>query len=184
MSTRSGCLWNISRRSCKKVSPLFVGGAPLLNWQSVPGRRYAFTLQLMLKRFKRRKTGSMSRSPQLPRPGHRSGEGSHSLDMSMGHPMSQHSHGHNQALSPTYDSHLTAHPESMGHMGPNMQQPHLQYGGGAGVENIWHNFETTSADQLPVWLSDQTLGGASFSQNGIDAFLLPNDYLPPAPQIW
>ncbi|GJE85799.1 fungal specific transcription factor domain-containing protein [Phanerochaete sordida] len=152
--------------------------------QEVPGTRYAFTLQLMLKRFKRRKTGSMSRSPQLPRPGHRSGEGSHSQDMSMGHPMSQHPHGHNQALSPTYDSHLTAHPESMGHMGPNMQQPHLQYGGGVGVENIWHNFETTSAEQLPVWLSDQTLGGASFSQNGIDAFLMPNDYLPPAPQIW
>jgi hypothetical protein len=52
------------------------------------------------------------------------------------------------------------------------------------VDHIWRGFEMTSNEQLPVWLSDQTLGGSSFSQNGMDAFLLPNDYLPPAPQIW
>ena len=52
------------------------------------------------------------------------------------------------------------------------------------ADNIWRGFEQTSTDQLPVWLSDQSLGGNSFSQSGIDAFLLPNDYLPPAPQIW
>ena len=52
------------------------------------------------------------------------------------------------------------------------------------VNNIWRGFEATSAEQLPVWLSDQSLGGNSFSQSGIDAFLLPSDYLPPAPQIW
>jgi len=53
----------------------------------------------------------------------------------------------------------------------------------ADVNNIWRGFEATSAEQLPVWLSD-SLGGNSFSQSGIDAFLLPPDYLPPAPQIW
>jgi hypothetical protein len=52
------------------------------------------------------------------------------------------------------------------------------------AENIWRGFEMTSNEQLPVWISDQTLGGHSFSQNGMDAFLLPTDYLPPAPQIW
>ena len=70
---------------------------------------------------------------------------------------------------------------------------HMQIGGvpqqyapgyAPNIENIWRGFETTSNEQLPVWLSDQTLGGASFSANGIDAFLLPTDYLPAAPQIW
>ncbi|EKM61311.1 uncharacterized protein PHACADRAFT_168746 [Phanerochaete carnosa HHB-10118-sp] len=151
----------------------------------VPGKRYAFTLQLMLKRFKRRKASSMSRSPQLPRPGHRSGESSHSQDMTVGHPISQHPHAQNQAMSPTYDATFAAHSEPMGHMGPNMQQQYFaQYGGTGNVESIWRGFESTSIEQLPVWLSDQSLGGASFSQHGIDAFLLPNDYLPPAPQIW
>jgi hypothetical protein len=52
------------------------------------------------------------------------------------------------------------------------------------VDNIWRGFEMTSNEQLPVWLSDQSLGGHSFQQNGMDAFLLPTDYLPPATQIW
>ncbi|KAI0686657.1 hypothetical protein BC835DRAFT_1379255 [Cytidiella melzeri] len=141
----------------------------------VPGKRYALTLQLMLKRFKRRKTGSVSRSPQVARPGHPMREGS-SQDVGIGHHMSQH------PISPTYDSHLTSHPEAMGHLAPGVaQQQYGQYA--ANIDNIWRGFETTSTEQLPVWLSDQTLGGASFSQNGIDAFLLPTDYLP-APQIW
>ncbi|KAI0785462.1 hypothetical protein BC629DRAFT_1517230 [Irpex lacteus] len=144
----------------------------------VPGRRYALTLQLMLKRFKRRKTGSISRSPQVARPGQSMREGSaHSQDLGIGHHIST------NPISPTYDSHYTAHPESMGHVAAG---PAHQYYGqyAANIDNIWRGFESTSTEQLPVWLSDQTLGGASFSQNGIDAFLLPNDYLPPAPQIW
>ncbi|CAL1695059.1 unnamed protein product [Somion occarium] len=123
----------------------------------VPGRRYALTLQLMLKRFKKRK-------------------------MSQG--MSQ------QPMSPVYDTHFAAHPDSAmaRHVQPQQQQqmgaphPYNQYQSNA--DHIWRGFEATSNEQLPVWLSDQTLGGASFSQNGIDAFLLPNDFLPPAPQIW
>ena len=144
----------------------------------VPGKRYAFTLQLMLKRFKRRKTGSISRSPQVARPGQSMREGSaHSQDLAMGHHISP------NPVSPTYDSHYTAHPESMAHVAA--ASGHQYYGQYAtNVDNIWRGFESTSIEQLPVWLSDQSLGGASFSQNGIDAFLLPNDYLPPAPQIW
>lgn len=52
------------------------------------------------------------------------------------------------------------------------------------AEQIWRGFEMTSNEQLPVWISDQSLGGQSFPQHGYDAFLLPPDYLPPAPQIW
>jgi hypothetical protein len=52
------------------------------------------------------------------------------------------------------------------------------------LDHIWRGFETTANEQLPVWLSDQSLGGNSFQQNGMDAFLLPSDYLPPAPLSW
>lgn len=152
----------------------------------MPGKRYALTLQLMLKRFKRRKTGSMSRSPDLPRPLHRGSiDSTHSQDMAMGHPMSQHPHLPNQPLTPTYNTTFTTQPESMAHMGTMPQQHFGQYAvANPSIDNIWRGFESTSAEQLPVWLSDQSLGGTSFSQHGIDAFLLPNDYLPPAPQIW
>jgi hypothetical protein len=67
-------------------------------------------------------------------------------------------------------------------MNAHMQVPNTT--DAVNVDHIWRGFEMTSNEQLPVWLSDQTLGGNSFSQNGMDAFLLPNDYLPPAPQIW
>jgi len=57
------------------------------------------------------------------------------------------------------------------------------------MAHVWHgNF--TEADQMlrvmdptdvPVWISDQSLGGQSFTQHGLDAFIIP----PPeyAPQI-
>ena len=126
----------------------------------------------------------MSRSPKMARPihpGHRGSidQNAHAIDVQMAHPnMSQH-----QPLTPTYDTTFTAHPEAMGHPIPGAvpPQPFGQY---AALDQIWRGFESTAEQQLPVWLSDQTLGGQSFSQNGIDAFLLPNDYLPPGPQIW
>ncbi len=95
----------------------------------------------------------------------------------MAHPMSQHQH---QPLSPGYDASFS-HPEAMAHGVPGAVPQ--QFGQYSNIEHIWRGFESTSTEQLPVWLSDQSLGGASFSQNGIDAFLLPNDYLP-TPQIW
>ena len=109
----------------------------------------------------------------------REGSTHSSQDLSLGHHIAN-------PISPTYDSHYTAHPESMTHMGSGAGGPAQQYYGqyAANIDNIWRGFESTSTEQLPVWLSDQSLGGASFSQNGIDAFLLPADYLPPAPQIW
>ncbi|KAI0639613.1 hypothetical protein C8Q77DRAFT_1082056 [Trametes polyzona] len=147
----------------------------------VPGKRYALTLQLMLKRFrKRRQSISTSRSPTMPRDQrHRSvsDAGGYSSDAVSQSATSQ------PPTSPTFDPSYQGHPDAVGHvpMGP----PHgyaQQYA--PNIENIWRGFETTSNEQLPVWLSDQSLGGASFGANGIDAFLLPADYLPAAQQIW
>ncbi|OBZ79930.1 Transcriptional activator of proteases prtT [Grifola frondosa] len=147
----------------------------------VPGKRYALTLQLMLKRFRKRKSLSTSRSPKTAREQrHRSqsdaaGYSSDAISQSV---------NSQQPISPTFDSPYSAHPEAMGqmHMGVPQQQFAQQYA--PNIDHIWRGFEATANEQLPVWLSDQSLGGASFSANGIDAFLLPNDYLPPAPQIW
>lgn len=86
-----------------------------------------------------------------------------------------------QPVSPTYEMTFPHYVEQMNtHTAMGASQV-VQY---TNVDQIWRGFETTANEQLPVWLSDQTLGGASFSQNGIDAFLLPPEYLPPAPQIW
>ncbi|KAH9982335.1 hypothetical protein BGW80DRAFT_1262820 [Lactifluus volemus] len=129
----------------------------------IPGKRYALTLQLMLKRSMKRKTGSSSVSPKLPRESYQS-------KVPVERPASM---AVNQVVNPTpiSPSILPAYPST-----------HPGYV--ANVDNIWRGFEATSTEQLPVWLSDQSLGGNTFSQSGIDAFLLPNDYFPPAPQIW
>ncbi|KAI0005575.1 hypothetical protein BJV74DRAFT_805347 [Russula compacta] len=139
----------------------------------IPGKRYAVTLQLMIKRHMKRKTGS-SRSPKLPR---------ESYQPKVERPASM---AVNQVVNPTpvspsvYDSSAGALVSPQGF--PVYATAHPGYI--ANADYIWRGFEATSTEQLPVWLSDQTLGGNSFSQSGIDAFLLPNDYLPPAPQIW
>jgi hypothetical protein len=80
------------------------------------------------------------------------------------------------SFSPSYDTTFSSPdaPIHPGHTSVPVQD----------AEHIWRGFEMTANEQLPVWLSDQSLGGHSFSQNGMDAFLLPSDYLPPAPQIW
>lgn len=160
--------------------------AALMN--EIPGKRYALTLQLMLKRAKKRKSGSSSRSPRMPRepypPHHRSlsmvaDTSNNGMATMNQQPMNP------EQFSPTYDPSFSS-PDMHGHphqqVGAHMQHPGVNDAPNA--DNIWRGFEMTSNEQLPVWLSDQTLGGNSFSQNGMDAFLLPNDYLPPAPQIW
>lgn len=92
-----------------------------------------------------------------------------------------------EQFSPPYEAPFSS-PEIPMHVqhGPQMgvHMPGQNTTDAVNVDSIWRGFEMTSTEQLPVWLSDQSLGGSSFSQNGMDAFLLPNDYLPPAPQIW
>ncbi|KAG6887862.1 hypothetical protein C0995_012113 [Termitomyces sp. Mi166 len=163
----------------------------------VPGKRYALTLQLMLKRSKKRKTGSTSRSPKNTREPYRP------MPMSLDHPAMSgpgpvpHQR-HQEAFASQYDTSLSdqMHSQHVGsgglphqHHVPHHQQQQIQHQqpyqhGLPEAEHIWRGFEATANEQLPVWISDQSLGGTSFTQNGMDAFLLPNDYMPPAPQIW
>jgi hypothetical protein len=150
----------------------------------IPGKRYALTLQVMLKRFKNRKSVSASRSPKTTRDAHRP---ANVMDTNTSSPMQVAP----VPYSPVYETNFAARPENVlvgNH--PQMQPQqhihahHQQHFHHPDAENIWRGFEMTSNEQLPVWISDQTLGGNTFSQNGMDAFLLPADYLPPTPQIW
>ncbi|KAF7306766.1 Fungal-trans domain-containing protein [Mycena indigotica] len=133
----------------------------------IPGKRYALTLQVMLKRSRKRKSASSaSRSPKTTRDAHH--------PMAMPIDQGHHQPQHPEPFSPydaTFASPTTAHPP---------HPPHHP----SEAEHIWRGFEMTASEQLPVWISDQSLGGNSFSQNGINAFLLPQDYLPATPQIW
>lgn len=185
----------------------------------VPGQRYALTLQVMLRRAKKRRHQSSSRSPATT-----SRENQRS-SMTLDHPsglslnaMSVSQHRNSEQLqgqfgpppqypgsdSPGYNHSMSqqnqqrVHPQqSHGHLSHTNQQlqPYsvsapmhhhcLQHNGGpTDAEHIVHDYRLTANEQLPVWISDQTLGGNTFLQNGMDAFLLPTDYLPPAPQIW
>jgi len=142
----------------------------------------------MLKRAKKRKAASSSRSPKMAREPHLTQHRPMSMVTDPSSGMTINPQMNPEQFSPPYDPSFSSpetpihgHPVPH-HMGPRMQGPNTT--DTVNVDNIWRGFEMTSNEQLPVWLSDQTLGGNSFSQNGMDAFLLPNDYLPPAPQIW
>jgi hypothetical protein len=156
----------------------------------IPGKRYALTLQLMLKRGKKRKAASTSRSPKMSRESHPHPTHHRSLSMVsepspsmvMSQPMNTEQFSPTYSEAPFSSPEMTMHTQHGPHMGVHV--PHQNTTDVVNVDNIWRGFEMTSNEQLPVWLSDQSLGGSSFSQNGMDAFLLPNDYLPPAPQIW
>lgn len=91
--------------------------------------------------------------------------------------MQQNMHASSEHFPHKYETASISSPEVM-------QQMHMIPQQTAEVDSIWRGFEMTSNEQLPVWISDQSLGGNTFSQQGMDAFLLPADYLPPAPQIW
>ncbi|KAJ6519653.1 hypothetical protein C8R45DRAFT_952252 [Mycena sanguinolenta] len=138
----------------------------------IPGKRYALTLQVMLKRSRKRKSGSStSRSPKISRDSHRPMV----MSVDPSHPGNIPQH-QSEPFSPAYEPFT-----SPGSTHPPTHQVHLH---ATDADHIWRGFEMTASEQLPVWISDQTLGGNSFSQNGMNAFLLPQDYLPPTPQIW
>ncbi|TFK30814.1 hypothetical protein FA15DRAFT_662869 [Coprinopsis marcescibilis] len=166
---------------------------------AIPGKRYALTLQLMLKRSTKRAQTSMSRSPESIR------ESQRMVPMPMSHqsnvgsmpppPIPRNA----EPTSPTYEMPFAGPPSNHGIHGQNLHppgpvnmahHPHHQHQGfldpsKAMDPNWWERtYEMAPPEQVPVWLSDHSLGGASFSQHGMDAFLLPNDYLPAQPQIW
>ncbi|TFK77263.1 hypothetical protein BDN72DRAFT_35198 [Pluteus cervinus] len=152
----------------------------------IPGKRYALTLQLMLKRSKKRKAGSTSRSPKAvgreqPRP----------MPMAVDHPGAPSNappgvpvaqYRGSEPFSPAYEAGASYANHQMHGVqippGVVVHPQHYQYV--ADVENIWRGFEQTSTEQLPVWISE-SLGGHPLSQHGMDAFLLPQDYVPPVP---
>ncbi|KAJ7706360.1 hypothetical protein B0H17DRAFT_1036885 [Mycena rosella] len=141
----------------------------------IPGKRYALTLQVMLKRSRKRKSGSStSRSPKTSRDPHRPMV----MSVDSNHPGTMPQHHSEPPFSPAYESFTSP---SSAHAPGSSHQPHLH---ATDADHIWRGFEMTASEQLPVWISDQTLGGNSFSQNGINAFLLPQDYLPPTHQVW
>ncbi|KAH0838170.1 hypothetical protein J3R83DRAFT_6421 [Lanmaoa asiatica] len=135
----------------------------------IPGKRYALTLQLMLKRGQKRRAASTAHSPKISREPQRTTQ---TIDQQQLGVMNH------EPFSPTYDPSL-ASPDAIPQMQMGTMPHHV-----TDVDSIWRGFEMTSNEQLPVWISDQSLGGSTFSQQGMNAFLLPADYLPPATQIW
>jgi hypothetical protein len=143
----------------------------------VPAKRYALTLKLMLKRSRQR-AHSHSRSPSSARDARRSLASAVDVSMAGNRHVNQ-----NDSFSPTYQQFAS----------PDMQHQNVQVQPGmpnqyateaVNIDQIWRGFETASNEQIPVWLSDQSLGGNSFTQHGMNAFIVPSDYLPATPQIW
>jgi hypothetical protein len=55
----------------------------------------------------------------------------------------------------------------------------------ANVNYVWSQYESTPVGQQPMWVSDQSLGGNMFTQQGMNAFILPHsEWGPPQHQIW
>ena len=133
---------------------------------SVPAKRYALTLQLMLKRSRDKRKSLSPSSMREARP---------LIDPALMPPSSQPSEG----SSPTFGNRPQ---QTDAQMQAAVQQGYHHYPMDA--EHIWDRYQRTASEQLPVWISDQTLGGQRFSQEGMNAYLLPNEYMPPAPQIW
>jgi hypothetical protein len=142
----------------------------------------------MLKRSKRRQADSSSRSPKVSRNPHRS------IAMDTDTPPS------NLPPQTTTFQHRSSEPFSSydtfpsqdypGHstnstVNPMPQHyPHLPYPHPTEADHTWRGSEQISSDQLPVWMTDHSLGGTLFSQHGMDAFIMPTEYVATAPQIW
>ncbi|KAL0578601.1 hypothetical protein V5O48_003392 [Marasmius crinis-equi] len=162
--------------------------ARLMN--EIPGTRYAITLEVMLKRFQMR---SNSLSPKTARgePVHVGIQGQSVPQRPVQGDGSTHMMRQNSSsqvpYSPAYETFPQgSHHQQHQHMSQYHGQQQQQQYGFPEAEHIWSGFEMTSNEQLPVWISDQTLGGNQFSQHGMESFLLPPEYAHTgqAPQIW
>jgi hypothetical protein len=137
----------------------------------------------MLKRYKqqqRRQSSALLQSPQLRRPVPTHADSSSSLPPP------------EMAFSPTYAGYPTADPHSMASgamMAPSMNNaapmPAHYAADAANVNYVWSQYESTPVGQQPMWVSDQSLGGNMFTQQGMNAFILPHsEWGPPQHQIW
>lgn len=179
----------------------------------VPARRYAYTLQLMLKKSKRRKAHSQSpvntmrpepniRSPATsgyPQPPHIQHQPPRT-DYPPGGPESPHYERPPQPnLPPNLNGPIPApnphvHPLDVVQPPHNLPQAHAHphnshsyHEDGANLDLIWRGFESATNDQLPMWITDQSLGGHSLSQLGLEAFMMPMELdhgRGTVPQIW
>jgi hypothetical protein len=137
---------------------------------AVPGKRYALTLELMLKHARKQKSSSRSRSPYL-RP-ERTIVQPVPTTIESQQPATSVNQAHLQ--QPAQEILPITLDQYFDHPGVATMDTAYQYG----INRILRGFETTANDQLPFWLSDQSLGGSEVQQSGMDAFLLPMDYLP------
>ena len=143
---------------------------------------------MMLKRSKRRKTISSSHSPKISRDPQRSMAMATDISPSNLPPQTTaFQHRGSESFSPYEGTSFSSqdYPEHSTHSTVNpmpQHYPHLPYPHSTDVE--WRGSEQASPDQLPVWMTDHSLGGTSFSQHGMDAFIMPTEYVPAAPQIW
>ena len=173
---------------------LFISLLSNANPIAVPARRYAYTLQLMLKKSKKRQTGH-SRSPTAARavaqsvtpqstPGLTERPHTHPTP-----PVSH--HGHHETISPTYER--PAYPQHDAMHGSHMQHHHMPMhphinADASNLDQIWRGFEGQTNEQLPMWLTDQSLGGGSLVNFGLEAYMMPPEYdqrtAYTTPQIW
>jgi hypothetical protein len=149
----------------------------------------------MVKNTRKRRNESQSPSATRHVP--------HSMHMAVdgsGNPLGG---GRQEPFSPVYEqysgtpgAHMQSHGQQMQqqqhqhqhhqqqHQQQQQQQPVPHYAADAiNINSIWQGLESTAPEQMPVWISDQNLGGNQLSQHGMDAFLVPNDYFPPPPLI-
>jgi hypothetical protein len=131
----------------------------------------------MLKRYKARRQASIGRSPhqhsaQIQRPGLTHADSSGLTQVV------------EQPFSPTYGGFPSSEGGVMLPPGLPGQMPAHFAADAANIDYIWRGIETSHPDQLPVWISDSSLGGNQFTQQGMSAFLLPPELMPAAPQIW
>jgi hypothetical protein len=138
----------------------------------------------MLKRSKKRKGNPSPRSPKISRDPHRPVTMIDNSANNIPPQTTTFQHRNSEPFSP-YEGSFPSQDYS-GHSTDNpmpQHYPHLPYPHSIDVDHLWRG-EQTSSDQVPVWMSDHSLGGTTFSQHGMDAFIMPTEYMPAAPQIW
>jgi hypothetical protein len=152
------------------------------------------TLQLMLKG--KRNRNSNSRSPKIPReqpaqnPSAIVVDSTQPTQQQLLQQVNQISHGRHQHqpssenISPVFGQHFSPDSEIPVQQGGIYVPPQgtpIQPAEYYMWEQMLRGVEPAGNEQVPVWMSDHSLGGHSFQQYGMDAFLIPADY---AAQMW
>ncbi|KAG8781825.1 hypothetical protein FRC12_021473 [Ceratobasidium sp. 428] len=143
---------------------------------NIPAGRYARSLRLMLRSARRRRVlpprpaGPVDRAGNPPVLFGTPPQGNHnSPQQFMG--ASPGTHG-DSSVSPHTAFNIMA---TNGMVGPGQEfDPYLQ------------GFELAPGQEVPVWLSESSLGDAALSQFGLEAFVIPQQYDPSSDetQIW